>query len=51
MDRFLQAMQKHFELVVFSSYPKERSDIIVNEIERGDNVFAYRLYKSHMVFQ
>ncbi len=51
MDRFLTAMQKYFEIIIFSSHTKDRTDIIVKEIERDEQIFAYRLYKSHLVFQ
>lgn len=47
---FLEELQTHYELILFTASVKDYADWIVDEIDK-DRLFKHRLYRNHCKFQ
>lgn len=44
--QFIEAMAKHYEIVIFTAAMQEYADQVIDQIDVGQNI-AYRLYRQH----
>ena len=47
--QFLSEMKKYFELIIFSLFTQKIADYIINNIEKKEKYFDYRLYLQHSI--
>ena len=48
---FLEEISKLYEIIIFTSSPKNYADGILNKIDINNNYFSHRLYKDHVIFE
>ena len=48
---FLEEIYKIYEIVIFTSSPKNYADSILNKIDKENKYFSHRLYKEHVIFE
>ena len=48
---FLDELSKLYEIIIFTSSPKNYADGILNKIDIDNNYISHRLYKNHVVFE
>ena len=48
---FLNELSKFYEIIIFTSSPKEYADDILDKIDSNGNLISHRLYKSHVIFE
>ena len=48
---FLQEMKKYFEIIIFTSSPKNYADNILDKIDMNDEFIKYRLYRRHAIYE
>jgi CTD small phosphatase-like protein 2 len=46
---FLLNLKKYYELIIFTSATPEYADPLLNAIEKGEQIFDYKLYRHHTV--
>ena len=47
--QFLSEMKKYFEIIIFSLFTQKIADYIINNIEKKEKYFDYRLYLQHSI--
>ena len=47
--QFLSEMKKYFEIIIFSLFSQKIADYIINNIEKKEKYFDYRLYVQHSI--
>ncbi len=47
---FLDDMQSRFELIVYSSFPRDYLNALVNAVEKGRRIFAHRFAEEFCLF-
>lgn len=50
VEKFLEYVEKEFDLIVFTASDKAYADTIINYIERDKKYFKMRLYRNHCIF-
>ena len=48
---FLKEVSKYYEIIIFTSSPKNYADNILNKIDISGNLISHRLYRNHVVFE
>ena len=48
---FLEEISKYYEIIIFTSSPKEYADDIIDKIDKKGEFISHRLYKSHVFFE
>ena len=48
---FLEEISKYYEIIIFTSSPKEYADDIIDKIDKKGEFISHRLYKSHVIFE
>ena len=48
---FLNELSKFYEIIIFTSSPKEYADDILNKIDSNGDLISHRLYKPHVIFE
>ena len=48
---FLEEISKYYEIIIFTSSPKEYADDILDKIDKNGEFISHRLYKSHVIFE
>ena len=48
---FLQEMKKYFEIIIFTSSPKNYADNILDKIDINNELFKFRLYRRHAIYE
>ena len=48
---FLNELSQFYEIIIFTSSPKEYADDILDKIDPNGNLISHRLYKSHVLFE
>ena len=48
---FLKELSQFYEIIIFTSSPKEYADDILDKIDPNNNLITHRLYKSHVFFE
>ena len=48
---FLEEISKFYEIIIFTSSPKEYADDILDKIDKKGELISHRLYKSHVIFE
>ena len=48
---FLEEVSKYYEIIIFTSSQKIYADKILDKIDINGNLFSYRLYKDHVLFE
>ena len=48
---FLEEVSKYYEIIIFTSSPKKYADKILDKIDVNNNIFSYRLYKNHVLYE
>ena len=48
---FLQEMNKYFEIIIFTSSPKNYADNILDKIDLNGEFIKYRLYRRHAIYE
>ncbi len=51
VKEFLEEMIKYFEIVIFTSSPKNYADNILDKIDINNEFFSYRLYRRHVCYE
>ena len=48
---FLNELSKFYEIIIFTSSPKEYADDILDKIDSSGDLISHRLYKPHVIFE
>ena len=48
---FLKEVSKYYEIIIFTSSPKNYADNILNKIDISGNLISHRLCRNHVVFE
>ena len=48
---FLEEMTKYYEIIIFTSSPKNYADNILDKIDINNEFFSYRLYRKHVIYE
>ena len=48
---FLKEVSKYYEIIIFTSSPKNYADNILNKIDISGNLISHRLYRNHVVYE
>ena len=48
---FLQEMKKYFEIIIFTSSPKNYADNILDKIDPNGECIKFRLYRRHAIYE
>jgi Dullard-like phosphatase family protein len=48
---FLKEVSKYYEIIIFTSSPKNYADNILNKIDISRNLISHRLYRNHVVYE
>ena len=48
---FLEEISKYYEIIIFTSSPKDYADDILDKIDKKGEFISHRLYKSHVIFE
>lgn len=48
---FLKEVSKYYEIIIFTSSPKNYADNILNKIDISGDLISHRLYRNHVVFE
>ena len=51
VKEFLEEMVNYFEIVIFTSSPKNYADNILDKIDINNEFFSYRLYRKHVIYE
>ena len=51
VKEFLEEMINYYEIVIFTSSPKNYADNILDKIDVNNVFFSYRLYRRHVIFE
>ena len=48
---FLSEISNYYEIIIFTSSPKNYADNILNKIDSKNNLISHRLYRDHVVYE